>query len=320
MSDLPTVPSRLLKATGAVARVALWLMLSGWFLLAAVWGALHLLIVPRIGDLRPHLEAQVSRVVGVPVKIGSITAHSIGLIPSFELTDVKLFDQQGRSARLCPGCWLRCRPSRCLPSGLSSCISTARKLHIRRTPQGKIMVAGLDFSKGSADDGAAADWLFSQSEFVIRNGRVSWTDELRNEPTLDLKQVDLVMRSKYRNHSLRLDATPPAEVGDRFQAMAVFRQPLLSRRNGQWRDWDGQLYGSFERVDVSRLGRLVDIGLQVTQGHGALRAWADFSRGEMTGAMADVALANVSTTLDPGCPAGTPFGNRQTRWTLSSNT
>lgn len=302
MSDSPTVPSRLLKATGAVARVALWLMLSGWFLLAAVWGALHLLIVPRIGDLRPHLETQVSRVVGVPVKIGSITAHSIGLIPSFELTDVKMFDQQGRSALTLPRVLVALSPQSLLALGFEQLYIDSPELDIRRTPQGKIMVAGLDFSKGSADDGAAADWLFSQSEFVIRNGRVSWTDELRNEPTLDLKQVDLVMRNKYRNHSLRLDATPPAEVGDRFQAMAVFRQPLLSRRNGQWRDWDGQLYGSFERVDVSRLGRLVDIGLQVTRGHGALRAWADFSRGEMTGAMADVALANVSTTLEPSLP------------------
>ena len=172
MSDSPTVPSRLLKATGAVARVALWLMLSGWFLLAAVWGALHLLIVPRIGDLRPHLETQVSRVVGVPVKIGSITAHSIGLIPSFELTDVKMFDQQGRSALTLPRVLVALSPQSLLALGFEQLYIDSPELDIRRTPQGKIMVAGLDFSKGGADDGAAADWLFSQSEFVIRNGRV----------------------------------------------------------------------------------------------------------------------------------------------------
>ncbi len=298
MKDPLPVPSPLLKATGAIARGALWLMLSAWFVLAAGWGALHLLIVPRIGELRPYLEVQASRALGVPVKIGSITAQSVGLIPSFELTEVRLLDVQGRPALTLPRVLVALSPQSVLSLGFEQVYVDSPELVVRRNAQGKIVVAGLDFSKGGNEDGSVADWVFSQSEFVIRNGRVNWTDELRAEPTLDLSQVDLVMRNHYRNHSLRLDATPPPDMGDRFQAMAVFRQPLLSRRNGQWRDWDGQLYGSFARVDVGRLGRYVDTGLQVAQGHGALRVWADITRGELTGATADVALANVSTALN----------------------
>jgi len=58
--------------------------------------------VPRIGELRPHLEAQASRALGVPVRVGAVVARSNGLAPSFELTEVELTDAQGRIALSLP--------------------------------------------------------------------------------------------------------------------------------------------------------------------------------------------------------------------------
>ena len=298
MNDLTPVPSPLLKATGAIARWSLWLLLSAWFVFAVVWGAIHLLIVPRIGDLRPRLEVAASRVLGVPVTIGAITAQSRGLIPSFELTDVKLFDAMGREALRLPRVVATLSPQSALGLQFEQLYIDQPELDIRRLPSGKITVAGLDFSKdGSSSDSPAADWLFSQPEFVIRRGSLQWTDEMRGVPVLSLRDVDLVMRNSFLNHALRVDATPPAALGDRFTAMGVFKQPLLSLHNGRWRDWTGQLYGMFERVDVARLRSYADLGIEVAQGRGALRAWIDVSRAEVTGATADLALANVNTTL-----------------------
>ena len=39
------------------------------------------------------------------------------------------------------------------------------------------------------------DQFFSQPEFVIRHGAVLWTDELRDVPTLALRDVDIVLRN-----------------------------------------------------------------------------------------------------------------------------
>ena len=281
MNDPTPVPSPLLRATGAIARWSLWLLLSAWLLFGAIWGAIHLLIVPRIGDLRPQLEAVASRVLGVPVTIGAIAAQSSGLIPSFELTDVKLFDAAGREALRLPRVLAALSPQSALGLKFEQLYIDQPELDIRRAPGGKITVAGLDFSSGGSSDGGAADWLFSQPEFVIRNGTVHWTDEMRGVPLLSLRQVDLVMRNRFHNHALRVDATPPPALGDRFTAMGVFKQPLLSLRNGRWRDWTGQLYGTFERVDVARLRRYADFGFEVAQGRGALRAWIDVSRAEI---------------------------------------
>ena len=272
-------------------------MLAGWLLAGAIWGTLHWVIVPRIGDLRPQLEAQASRLIGVPVTIGAIVAQSKGMIPSFELSDVKLFDAQGRAALTLPKVLVAMSPKSALGFGFEQLYIDRPVLDIRRTPQGKLVVAGLDFSQGGSDDGAVADWFFSQAEFVIRNGTVQWTDEMRSEPALVLTNVDLVIRNRFRNHSLRLDATPPPEWGNRFTTVALFKQPLLSRGNGRWAEWEGQLYGGFSHVDVARLKAYADLGVEIGQGRGALHAWVDVSRGTVTGGVADVALSDVSTTL-----------------------
>ncbi|MEP6792166.1 MAG: DUF3971 domain-containing protein, partial [Ramlibacter sp.] len=161
----------------------------------------------------------------------------------------------------------------------------------------------LDFAKNSPNDGRAADWFFSQTEFVIRSGTVRWTDEMRGAPPLALQQVDFVMRNSTRHHALRLDATPPAEWGDRFTLAGQFRQPLLSVRHGQWQEWDGQVHADFSRVDVSQLRRHANLGVDISRGRGAVRAWADVAKGQITGGVADLVLADVSTTLGAQLPA-----------------
>lgn len=293
-------PSRLLKASAAAARWSLWLLLAAWLAFTVAWGALHGWIVPRIGEFRPRLEVEVSRALGVPVRIGGITAQSMGLIPSFELSNVVLLDREGREALRLGRVLAAVSPASLLKLGFEQIYIDAPELDIRRAMDGKIRVAGLEFSSGSRDDGQAADWLFSQAELVIRGGTVRWTDELRDAPPLALSQVDFVLRNRARRHDLRLDATPPAGWGERFSLMAMFRQPLLSVHNGRWQDWDGQLYADFSKVDVSQLRRHADLGVDLAQGHGALRLWADMVRGDIVGATGDAALAGVSATLGAG--------------------
>ena len=92
MNDTASSPSRLLKITAVTARWLLGLLIGAWLVFALSVFVLHGWIVPRIGDYRGALEAQASRVIGVPVRIGSITAQSKGLFPTFELRDVVLQD------------------------------------------------------------------------------------------------------------------------------------------------------------------------------------------------------------------------------------
>ncbi len=287
-------PSSLLKTWTTLTRWALGLVLAAWVVFGLAWGALHGLIVPRIAEFRPQLEAHLSQVLGVPVRIGALAAHSTGLIPAVELTDVELFDAQGRVALRLPRVLAGVSPRSIWRLSFEQLYVERPELSIRRALDGKITVAGLDFSKAGDAGSDATDWFFSQIEFAIHDGTILWTDELRAAPPLALQQVNLVVRNPGRHHHLRLDATPPAAWGERFSVKARFTQPRLSRSKAEWQDWDGQLYADMARVDLSELRRYADLGVDLSEGDGALRAWVDVNRGQVVGGAADVALSGVS--------------------------
>ncbi|HEY3046651.1 MAG TPA: AsmA-like C-terminal region-containing protein [Polaromonas sp.] len=278
-------------------RFLLWLVVTAWLLFGLGWFVLHGWIVPRIGEFRPRLEIEASKALGVPVRIGRISAHSQGLIPSFELNNVTLLDAQGREALRLPRVLGALSPSSLLGLGFEQLYIDKPELDIRRAVDGKIYVGGLDVSQGrGVGHSAVADWFFSQAEFVIRGGTVRWTDTLRQAPPLALTQVDFVLRNAHRRHLMRLDATPPAEWGDRFTLRGIFRQSLLSGKAGDFAGWTGQLYAEFGRADMSRIKQyasLDSLGVELIQGNGALRGWADVSKGQLTGGTADVALQDV---------------------------
>jgi uncharacterized protein (TIGR02099 family) len=294
-------PTGLLRSLAWLARWSLALLLVAWLLFAVSWGTLHLVIVPRIGELRPQLEVAASRLVGMPVRVASITAYSTSLLPAFELGNVRVLDAQGRDALRLPRILVSLSPRALFNRTFDQVLVDSPVLDVRRTRDGRIQVAGLELSQGqgAAPDEAVLERIFSQPEFVIRRGSIVWTDEMRAMPPLALHSVDMVLRNRSRLHELRLDATPPPSWGDRFQIMARFEQPFLAQGNGRWAEWTGQAYADFSRVDVAQLKQYADPGIDIEQGHGAVRAWVDITRGAVSGATADLALSQVSVRLQP---------------------
>jgi uncharacterized protein (TIGR02099 family) len=295
--DLSPLPSTRLKTWSTLARALLLLVSLAWVLFGAAWGTLHWLIVPRIGEFRPQLEAYVGKSLGLTVRVESITAQSDGLVPSFELTGVALSDAQGNQALSLPRVLVALSPRSVLRAGFEQLYIDQPKLDIRRAADGQISVAGLEVSGNVDANPQVLNWFFSQRELVVHQGTVRWTDELRKTESVVLQQVDGVVRNIGRRHDLRLDASPPPIWGDRFGVRGQFLQPLLSRQNGQWQEWSGQFFAAFERVDLSELRRFVDLGVDLSQGRGAARAWVNVDRGQVTGATADVALSEVAVTL-----------------------
>ncbi|MDP2263163.1 MAG: YhdP family protein [Hydrogenophaga sp.] len=316
-SPAPVAPAtRTLKTLSVLTRALLWLVLAAWGLFALTWGVLHAFIVPRIGDWRPELERWASASVGVPVTVGAVSAESTGarawlpaLVPSVELRDVRLLDPQGREALHLPRVRAALSVASLWRRGFEQIVIDGPVLDVRRTAAGRIEVAGLDVSGNAAGDESAVDWFLDQREFVLRGGTLRWTDEQRAQPPLALDGVDLLVRNTARTHQLRLDATPPAEWGERFSLRARVREPLLSlpRRaaSKRWERWDGELFADFQQVDLQHLRAYVDLsdwGVSVQAGQGALRSWADVTRGQVSGVTADLALQAVDAQLGTGLP------------------
>jgi len=292
--------ARLTPVLSVLSRWVAWAFLWVGILLGLAWGTLHFWIVPRIADFRPAIERMAGQAVGVPVQIGAISAASTGWAPSFELNELALLDPAGRVALRLPKVVIAISVRSVLRLQLEQLVLDKPELDVRREANGQWRIAGM--SGAPEQSSAAADWLFSQREIIVRGGTLNWTDEYTptatNPPaTLSLRDVDLVVRNSARHHDIRVDATPPADWGARFVTMGRFKRGLLSIHPGQWSDWTGQTYTYFPQVDVAPWHPLMPAGLGVSSGQGSLRAWADVVNGQWAGGVADVNLTQVQVRM-----------------------
>ena len=305
MTESSALFSRTFLVASACVKWALRLLVLGWLVLGLVWCILHFVIVPRIDDLRPWLEQQASQAMGVGVRIGSMQATSNGLIPSLELKAVRLLDAQNNTLVELPLVVTAVSPRSLLAGGFEQIYIDSPELDVRRALDGQLWVAGFPLPQTPAQDSPATDWLLSQTEIVVRHGTLRWRDEMRNAPLLTLADVDMVVRQRHRTHSLRLDVSPPAHWGGRLSVQGEFKQPLLSTHAGRWQEWQGQLFSTVAKLDLAQLQPYADLGLGVQAGQGSLRAWIGISRGALTDATLDVALADVKLAATAALPAVT---------------
>jgi uncharacterized protein (TIGR02099 family) len=278
-------------------------------LFVVAWSGLHWIILPHANDWRPWLEKEASKALGVELRIGAITVESGGWLPRMELTDLRVLDAAGRPALRLPSvkAVLSAQSLLALEPRFSQLLVEAPELEIRRDRAGRLFIAGLDVDAAERADASGAtdaglDWLFSQSELAVVHGRVRWVDEQRAEiAPLELSELNFIMRNGLRRHALRLDATPPAQWGRRFSLRGQFTQSLL-KRPGEFQHWSGQLYAELPQADLRELRRHVDLPFQLSEGDGAVRAWAEIKSGQPVSATLDLALRSVRLKLLDGAP------------------
>jgi len=305
VDSTPESTSADLKTKSGWRRALEWVLgvvLFVWVAMLLAWSALHIFIVPRIGDYREMLQQQASSATGVRVVIGSIRAQGGWLVPWFEATDIQLLDREGHEALRLPRVLAAISPRSVLFGQFEQLDIEQPELEIRRDANGHVWVAGLDTSVSG--DGSGADWFFSQPEFIVRQGVVQWRDDSRPSaaqtaaPVLTLQGVDVSMRNQWFRHELRVDATPPEALGQRVSVHGKFYR-LPSQRAGDMTQWSGEAFADLPSVNLAALRQWVpmDKGLSLQEGRGAVRVWADVQKGQPVGVTADVALDAVDVRL-----------------------
>jgi uncharacterized protein (TIGR02099 family) len=308
-----------------VWRLAFGALFAAWSLLLLAWLVLHWGLLPRLGQWKPDIEARASQAIGAPVRIGALQVRSGGWMPAVQAQDVVLYDAAQREALRLPkvDVALSVRSLLALAAGqvrLEQLHIDGPDLEVRRSTAGQWFVAGVALGQapGSAEGGnnELADWLFSQQEIAVRHGRVRWVDERRGSEPLVLTEVDLVLRNGLRGHALRLDATPPADTGERFTVQGDFEQPLWAAA-GDWQRWRGTLHLNLPRATLtptqaalpaspaSTLGLYRVLpwqGASVLEGQAAMRAWVEVAEGRVLSATTDVAVRQLTVQF-PGTVA-----------------
>lgn len=295
MIDPTPFPSPLLKFTAIVAKWSLRVVAIVWLIFAIVWGGLYFVIVPRIDASRAWIEQLASKSLGLTVQIGAISAQSNGWTTSIFLQNVLVLDAQQRPALRLPSVRADVSSRSLLALSTKQLYIAAPELHVRRSANGQIWIAGIAIppDTGSTDD-PVTDWIFSQPAILLQRGVVHWTDEQRDTPTVTTTEVDVALRHRLLNHTLKLEATPPTAWGERLSLSADFKEPLIGLQSNHWRLWKGQIFAQWPQLDASAIAPYIPSdSVHIQQGTGTARAWLDIEGGHLRAITADVALHDV---------------------------
>jgi uncharacterized protein (TIGR02099 family) len=288
-------------ATHHILGFTVKLALLVYFALAILFLLLKYAILPNIDYYKGDIERLASRAVGNQVSIARIYASWEGARPNLFLGDVVLRDRQGRAALTLPSvsatlAWW----SLLAGEARFETLDIIRpSLDVRRDAAGKLTVAGISLE--GPKGGAPNDWVLRQRHVVIREGKISWTDQQRGAPGLALENVNLTLHNSWNRHRLGLQATPPASLARPFDVRADFTNPRFANR-ADVSLWKGELYADLRDTDLAGWKAYVDYPFELTQGKGSVRAWLSLDHAKLAGFTADVALSGVSARLGKELP------------------
>ena len=283
---------KLLRALEIPAWVTFFVLAAG-FLASRYW------LLPNVEQHRAAIVAKISQAVGLPVTIGSLAADWQGLRLRLSVTDVRIYDQEGREALVLPAvenviAWrsLFVRDLR-----LHSSVIEGPKLSVRRDERGDIYVAGIRVG-GDKSEGKFTDWILNQDRIEIRGAEIDWLDESRRAPVLRLSALNFRLENDGDEHRVGISARPPRELGPGVE----LRAQLEGRSVRQAANWNGRVYAEFGYTNLAGWRAWIDYPLDIRRGEGALRVWATLDGGRLSQATADVALSGVQARLGRDLP------------------
>lgn len=280
---------------GALLKLAI----LAYFIFCALVLGLRYLVLPNIDHYKPDVERMAAHAIGNKVSIDNIQASWSGLRPRLSLNKVVIHDKFGNASLTLPN----------VSATLSwwSLVAADLRLHhleinrpdmdVRRDVDGNLYVAGIFVNMGRSGDGKGADWVLSQREIVIRDGRLRWNDSRRAAPELVLEDVDFVLRNEWRHHRFALKATPPAAFAAPLDVRAAFEHPRFTRNISDVKMWKGEVYADLRDTDLTVWKAYFDYPIDMRQGKGSVRAWLHFDHAKVADFTADLTLSNVSARL-----------------------
>jgi len=275
------------------------LVWTGFFAFALAFIALRYWVLPNIESQRENIVAAISKAIGLPVKIGALETDWAGLRPRLLISDVRVYDRGGREALVLPGVenvvsW---DSLLFMDLRLQTFVIDRPKLSVRRDAMGGITVGGIEVRAGG-EEGRLSEWLLAQSEIVIRDAEVTWTDELRGAPPLTFSALHFRLSNDGDWHGIGVSARPPRHLGPGVE----LRAELNGRSLRQMAQWHGRVYAELGATDLAGWRAWVDYPLEVHAGEGALRVWATLDEGTLRRGTADVALARLTARMGKDLP------------------
>jgi uncharacterized protein (TIGR02099 family) len=268
-------------------------------LFAAIVLSLRYWLLPHIAEYRDTIAASISQAAGQRVTIGTIGAGWDGLRPHLSLREVQVYDRAGMPA-------LSFAHIESTLAWLSLALGEVRlhsleidqpNLAVRRTVKGEVYVGGVWINQPDTKSGFA-DWVLRQHRVIVRGATLTWQDDMRHAPLLELRNAHLRLENRGQRHRFGLRAEPP-------QALALpldVRGDLKGSALRDFSSWSGTLYARLDYIDIAAWRSWLDLPFQLQRGSGGVRAWLSIGNRQLRGITADVRLNDVLTRLKPELP------------------
>jgi hypothetical protein len=118
---------------------------------------------------------------------------------------------------------------------------------LRRDREGRLFAAGLEITPDPATDEEFADWLLVQDSVIVRNAAITWQDDLRRAPPLELKHLNFQLDNSFGRHRFGLTADPPRQLAARIDIRGNFK----GRDFDQLEAWKGEAYAELDYADLA---------------------------------------------------------------------
>lgn len=310
MSHNPQSPSRPLPSSRLARGLAAlwrqrWIRVIAWglggfyfafFVLALV---LRYAVLPNVDNYRGDIQSALGRALQLPVTIQRIEADWQGWRPRLTLQGLEIRDRQQRQALSFNQVQavLGWSSALLLEPHLYRLEIQAPQLAVRRDREGRLFVAGLEV-KTQANEPGLAEWVLRQRQVVVKDAAITWTDEQRAAPPLDLTQLNFNLQNSGSRHRFGLTAQPPQKLASSLDLRGDLHGSDLSDPAA----WSGQLYADLDYADLAVWRTWIDYPVELPRGSGGVRLWLDLAKGQATGATADLSLRDLAVRLAPDLP------------------
>ncbi|MCL1886526.1 MAG: TIGR02099 family protein [Betaproteobacteria bacterium] len=296
----PHSDSRLMR----LARVALKVLLVGYFVFCALFLSVRYFVLPHISQYKPNVEKMLSEGLGRQITIAHIDASWYGFRPLLKLNGVVVHDPDGNVALQLPEVTavVSWHSFAVFDLRLALLEISRPELDIRRDGNGNLYVAGLSVNMHAQEKGAGMDWILKQDALVIRDGTIRWLDEMRHAPELVLKELNFILENSGRHHRMRFIAHSNITESGEMDIRADFVHPFFAERLSDFSAWKGILYVALPSVELDSWKPYVDFPYGLKHGAGAIHAWITLDRARIADLTVDIDLNNVVLQLERDLP------------------
>ena len=244
------------------------LILAGVTLALFVLGhvGVRFVLWPQIEKSKASVERLIGARIGAEVSMDSLQVSWTGIRPNFEIEGLR-FNGPDKSKPLLFVQKINGQLSwasfyHLAPYFHELNIENA-EIHAQRNSKGVITIAGISID-GKPNNYSAENWLFTQNEVRINDGKLFWDDQLKKKALTSIDIQSLSLSNGIRSHKGSISATTPWTKGPLTLNIDLVHH--IGGQAGNWRDWIGTLSWKLNELQLSQIASDFSLPLNTLEG------------------------------------------------------